>query len=333
MEFLVAAAVVLALAVVPTVLYALFLWWLDRCERDARNMVLVAFLWGAVPAILFTFAAQSLFDVPFSLLGGPGSGTKRDLAGLAVSVTEELFKGLTLLPLLLLSRWRIETPTDGVIYGGLIGFGFASTENLIFFLDGLSRGTDLTPELAFFRAILFGLSHALFTGCTGLGFALARASRRRFVEVALPLLGLAPASLLHVIYDAGPATAETLHWPLLADLPTGWLGVAGLIVIAWVISARDRTRINRYLDEEVQVGTLSQRDYWVIQSCRRRVGERLRALTRGDFSRWLQLGRYYQLATELAFAKQRWIALGREPDSALHIEQLRRELYEMRKQL
>ncbi len=53
----------------------------------------------------------------------------------------------------------------------------------------------------------------------------------------------------------------------------------------------------------------------------------------GNVQRWWRLGRYYRLASELAFAKRRQDAFGQEKNTAQKLEQLRRELYELRKQL
>src|SRR5207247_10666817 len=40
------------LALGPTLLYAVLLWWLDRYEKEPLPLLLVAFLWGAVPAVV-----------------------------------------------------------------------------------------------------------------------------------------------------------------------------------------------------------------------------------------------------------------------------------------
>ncbi len=41
-----------ALALVPTLVYALLVWWLDRYEKEPLPLLVVAFLWGAVPAVI-----------------------------------------------------------------------------------------------------------------------------------------------------------------------------------------------------------------------------------------------------------------------------------------
>jgi RsiW-degrading membrane proteinase PrsW (M82 family) len=334
MEALIAVVAILILAVVPMFLYALILWWFDRYEKEPLVLLAAAFLWGAVPAVIFSLITQVLFDIPISLLVEPGLGAELLGASLIAPITEEPFKGLMLLLLLLLFRQEIDSPLDGIVYGGLVGFGFAATENLFYFFDAYGLGgLGGVLELSFFRTLLFGLNHALFTGCTGLGIALARTSPHWPVKIGGPILGLAAGTTLHAIHNTGATLAGALCWPLLVSLVADWGGVLTLVGILIWTANRERAWITRYLVEEIRFGTIGPRDYRVIQSYWRRVGQRVQALAQGDFARWRWLGRYYRLATELAFAKHRWATFGPEGETQARIERLRRELYELRKRL
>ena len=71
---------------------------------------------------------------------------------------------------------------------------------------------------------------------------------------------------------------------------------------------------------------MSQRDYDVICSYTKRVAERADALFSGDFRRWLDLGRYYRLATELAFDKRRLTNFPAERDTQARVVQLRNQV-------
>ncbi|RME39200.1 MAG: PrsW family intramembrane metalloprotease, partial [Thermoflexia bacterium] len=115
-----------ALAFVPMLFYALFLWWLDRYEKEPLRFILAAFLWGAVPAVIFSLIAQLVLDVSAFSQSELETGLLE--AGLIAPLTEEPFKALMLLFLVLRYRHEIDTPLDGILYGGLVGFGFASTE-------------------------------------------------------------------------------------------------------------------------------------------------------------------------------------------------------------
>jgi hypothetical protein len=246
---------------------------------------------------------------------------------------QELFKGVFLLLLLLSPTWSANNPFDGLIYGGLVGFGFAATDNLILYFNAISHNLNPTPDMAFTRAILVGLNHAFFTGCMGLGLTLASNARRTLSKIIIPTLGFCIGVLLHIGHNYNLALANGPYWSLIPSLSVNWIGLVGLFIVALALSLRERIFITRYLEDEVEAGTLSRRDLLSIKSYWRRAWRRLRALSRGNVKRWRQLGRYYRLATELAFAKERWIKQGKNPDTGLYIEQIQRELYELRKKL
>ncbi len=331
MDTLVAILTIFVLAIVPMLLYALFLWWMDRYEKEPLSLILASFLWGAVPAIILSLIAQIVLDIPVADLFGSGLGTELVGASLIAPITEEPFKGLMLLLLLLLFRREIDTPVDGILYGGLVGFGFATTENFLYFLDAYSMGgLGGVLELAFYRAVLFGLNHALFTGCTGLGIALARTSPRRWARVVAPFIGLGVAMTLHGLHNFGATISSLTCWALLISLASDWGGALALLGLLVYFSVRERRILALYLTDEVEKGTIAPEDYPVICSYWRRVGQRLGALLRGEIGRWRQLGTYYRLASELAFARHHLVTVGREEATARRVEQLRRELRRLR---
>ncbi len=325
-----ALILIFTLALLPMLLYALALWWMDRYEKEPLGLILAAFLWGAIPAVIFSIIAQSVLDVPISALGA-GVGYELVSYSLIAPVTEEIFKGAALFLLLWRFRREIDTPLDGILYGGLVGFGFATTENFFYFLGAYDAdGFMGVLMLAFFRAVLFGLNHALFTACTGLGIALARTSPRWKVRTVAPIVGLLVAMTLHGIHNFGATLAALTCWSLLISALSDWGGVLALVGVLIAFSLRERTYLVRYLAEEVQEGRIPAEDYAVICSYRRRVGQRLEALLRGDLRRWRRLGAYYRVASELAFAKHRLATVRADADTRRHIEPLRREVERLR---
>lgn len=332
MESWLAVLVIPALAFIPMLLYALFLWWLDRYEKEPLRFILAAFFWGAVPAIIFSAIAQFALDVPAS----PGTELETELlgAGLIAPLTEEPFKALLLLFLVLRHRHEIDTPLDGILYGGLVGFGFASTENLVYFLGAYEmEGLGGVFLLALFRAVLFGLNHALFTGCTGLGFALARTAAQRWLRWTAPVLGLGLGITLHAVHNVGATLASVACWPILVSALSDWGGALALLGLTVYISLRERSWLVRYLADEVEAHILSPQDYETITSYWRRVAERSRALLRGDLARWWRLGKYYRLASELAFARRRFQVVGADAETDRRIYRLRREILALREEL
>ncbi|MCX7855160.1 MAG: PrsW family intramembrane metalloprotease [Anaerolineae bacterium] len=331
METLIAILTILVLAFVPMLLYALFLWWMDRYEKEPLGLILASFLWGAIPAVILSLIAQIILNTPVSELFGSSLGTELVGASLIAPFTEEPFKGFMLLLLLWFFRREIDTPVDGILYGGLVGFGFATTENLFYFLSAYGMGgLGEVLTLALFRAVLFGLNHALFTGCTGLGIALARTASRRSVRIIAPFIGLAAGITLHALHNFGATISSLTCWALLVSLASDWGGALALLGLLIYFSIREQRILARYLTDEVEKGTIAPEDYPVICSYWRRVGRRLEALLRGEIGRWWRLGTYYRLASELAFARHHLVTVGREEENVRRINSLRRELQQIR---
>ncbi|MEA2527315.1 MAG: protease PrsW, partial [Thermomicrobiales bacterium] len=149
--FLVAASVwdpvALPLSVIAAVVPALFYSWLvlrlDKYEAEPRRAIIGAFAWGAVGAILFSVIAELIFG---SLLVGEVGEEGASFLTVAVGapIIEEFFKGIALLVLLWFFRREFDNVLDGLVYGALIGLGFAMTENILYFgqayLDDGARG-------------------------------------------------------------------------------------------------------------------------------------------------------------------------------------------------
>lgn len=319
--------------ILPMVVYALVLWWFDRYEKEPLGLLVAAFLWGAIPAIIFSLIAELLLDIPISHFAEPMTA---GLIGAAVvaPIAEEIFKGIALLFLLLFFRTEIDSPLDGIIYGGLVGFGFAAVEN-IFYFGGAAMETGLGGVLllAVFRAFLFGLNHALFTGLIGLGLALACTSPNLAVKIGAPIGGTLAGITAHGIHNASVTFGAELCWPCLITFASDWGGVLILLAVMVWSSVREKRWITTFLADEVEAGTLNGENYAVICSYVRRVTARMEALFSGDFKRWWDLGRYYRLATELAFNKRRLIHFSTERDTHVRVMQLRKQVIEMGERL
>ena len=323
MAVLIGLFLVFIFGIVPMVVYALILWWFDRYEKEPLGLLIAAFLWGGIPAIGFSLVAQLVLEVPISSFVSPLAS---DLIGATVvaPVTEEVFKGAALLLLLLFFRKEIDSPLDGIIYGGLVGFGFAAVENVFYFVGAFTEsGLGGLALLTVFRAFLFGLNHALFTGLTGLGLALARTATRWPVKVGAPVVGLLLGMTAHGVHNGSVALGAELCWPCLITFASDWGGVVVLVGVMIWASVQEQRWITTHLADEVERGTLSQEDYAVVGSSIARLVQRAHTLYSGDLRRWSGLGRYYRLATELAFAKRRLARFPGEKDTEERVVELR----------
>ena len=320
---------VVVVGVLPMIAYALILWWLDRYEKEPLALLIAAFLWGAVPAAVFSLIAEVALGVPISHFVKPAAA---DMIGGAVvaPLVEELFKGSALFLLLLLFRQEIDSPLDGIIYGGLVGFGFAAVENVGYFAgEFMASGAGGVLTLAVIRAFLFGLNHALFTGLTGLGLAMMRTAPSPAVRVGAPIAGLGLGIAAHSIHNGSVMLGAELCWPCLIAFASDWGGVFMLLGVTIWTSLQEQRWITDFLVDEVELGTLSREDYNVIRSHIGRIAARANALSNGDLKQWRLLGRYHRLATELAFNKRRLAHFPSEEQTQALVVRLREQVRAM----
>lgn len=302
--------------IVPMLIYPLFLYWMDRFEKEPFGLIAAAFVWGLLPAALLSLISQLVIGMPFLLLDSSGALADAVIAFVVAPVTEEVFKGLALLMIFLIWRHEFDGVFDGIIYGGLVGFGFAAIENVLYFLEA-----DVTLIVS--RAVLFGLNHAFFTSLTGIGFGVARHARQRWVRYGAPLAGLAGAILMHAFHNTTLGFTAGTPAVICLTFAGNWAGIFFVFLTMLLAIRRERRWIADGLADEVALDTLSAGQYALAVSPINRFLARLDALARGGPRAYVDLGRYFHILTELAYKKH---ARGRRGDAgapAELIEQLR----------
>ncbi|MFP4343357.1 MAG: PrsW family intramembrane metalloprotease [Anaerolineales bacterium] len=320
------------LSFAPMFFYALLLWWLDRYEKEPLHLLAFAFLWGAVPAIILSLILELALEIPILALNSPQLA--QDLLGTAVAapIVEEIAKALALLTLLIFFRLEIDSPLDGLIYGGMAGFGFAAVENFFyFFAVYFEAGLSGLLTLTFLRAGLFGLNHAMFTAFTGLGLALALEVRERWIRALLPLLGLSLAIGAHAFHNSFATFWMYVEGdaPLVAAFVGDGFGVLLLLAVAVWARLLEQKRISAFLESAPAERLIPTTELPIFTSTWRRWGARLSALLRGDVSRWWYLGRYFQLVAEAAFNWHR--ARRGDLKSKVKFTEIQQKLHTLRK--
>ena len=170
------AIVLASLPVVPLVLCYL---WLDRYEPEPRRLLLMALLWGAFAATFGALVVQGIGGLFTGVTdrGQPGGAGPGDGGG---------SKGFFLLLLLWWRRAEIDGVLDGIVYAGMVGIGFAFTENILYLAasyngtEGMGPGGIGGLTATFVMRCLFSpFAHPLFTAFTGIGVGLAVSTSRR----------------------------------------------------------------------------------------------------------------------------------------------------------
>ena len=224
--------------------------------------------------------------------------------------------------MLLWKRDEFDGPLDGLIYGALIGFGFAMTENFLYFIGAYEDGGFSSLSIVIvLRAVIFGLNHAFYTGLTGLGFGLARNSRSRFARNAWMCLGLAASIAIHALHNLGATIAGITPAGLLLSLAiaAGGLGlVVAAVLLAW---EHERSVIRVELAEDLGIVLSTQE---LIQL----TGRWRQPLFRRSDDGADRMSLY----VELAIRKRRLRTLGSGPGDSLvrEIEEIRRQLLVMK---
>jgi RsiW-degrading membrane proteinase PrsW (M82 family) len=326
------ARVLLAVTIpmLPALGVSLLIGIFDRYEREPWLTLLGAFLFGAVIAIPPTLVLErTLSTVVLANVGGGGTGTALLYAGgqaAIAGVIEEVVKGIGLLLLLVGLRDEFDNVTDGLLYGLLIGAGFAVVENFMYF--ALSPASDL-PFLVLARIVLGWLSHSTFTALfgAGLGYARERADSR-VSRLYFPVLGATAAVLLHALFDwivfaatvlgnGGEGTSAISPFILILGvlaLGYGPVFVAQGLLLRLLLASlsREAETVRTYLADEVLLGVVLPDEYLILQDARLRGAAERRVLR--NFGPWsyLTARALYQTATGLAFRK--WhVALGDRP--------------------
>lgn len=286
------------LAVVLAPLYVGFLVALDPLEHEPPWLLALAFGWGAGVATLGGGLATAVLESSSGALLGLSAGA-RDAIGtvLFAPLMEEVAKGAFPFALFLLARHEFDDVADGIVYGGLVGLGFAVVEDLFYYAAAfLEGGLAGTGALFVIRGILTGFGHPLYTAVTGLGIGLVVQVRSPLARWLLPPGGLIGAVLLHALWNGAVTLAQAeesgalaavvlLGYPVLVLLP----GAVGLAVIA-VVQARRRSRdVRHYLASAVERGLADPDDLDVLTRPWRRRARQVRTLLRYGFRAfWLR---------------------------------------------
>jgi RsiW-degrading membrane proteinase PrsW (M82 family) len=287
-------------AVIPTVIYVLILWWFDRYEKEPRHLLWISFIWGAVPAVILSLAAEGFLGQP---LGSLSESTAELMSSSVVApVVEEIAKGLAVLVLFLFLRREFDDVLDGIIYGATVGFGFAMTENVFYFMRSLDSGGAQGLTLTIFlRSFVFGLNHALFLSVFGAALGYTRTAKPGCSAWVAAPLGLLGSIALHAAHNLFATLAEVTCFSLLLSLASDWGGVMVIFVVVLLAWQQEKRWITTHLQAEVASGLLTQEQLDTISSYRRRLAAQWQAWSSGQRHQARQISRLAQLATELAF--------------------------------
>jgi RsiW-degrading membrane proteinase PrsW (M82 family) len=175
--------------------------WLDRYEPEPPSLLVLGLGWGAFVATSAALLLQ-FFD-HFAL-----DATQAFEGTVVAPLTEEAAKGLFVLLLLFFRRRELDGDLDGIVYAGMVGIGFAFTENILYLTsaylgaEGGQGGLAGAVQLFVLRCIFSPFAHPFFTAFTGIGIGLAVTARSHTVRFLAPIGGYIVAVCLHGLWNA-----------------------------------------------------------------------------------------------------------------------------------
>jgi protease PrsW len=299
--------------------------WLDRYEPEPRHLLTMGLGWGAFVATAAALLLQLFEPVIFR-------STDAFMATVVAPVTEEGAKGLFILLLLFYRRQELDGILDGIVYAGMVGIGFAFTENILYLTsaymgsDGQSGGLGGAVGLFVVRCVFGPFAHPFFTAFTGIGIGIAVTSRNRTVRVLAPLGGYLVAVAAHSSWNAalmvdGGRDALATYFFLMVP--------AFLLLTGFAVWSRRREGhvLTAALSDCARRGFLDPAEVpWLARIPARRFARRYAENTGGKVARRTMVA-YQNEAVELGFLHSRYLRGVPPPDFVAlgqqHVERMR----------
>jgi RsiW-degrading membrane proteinase PrsW (M82 family) len=296
------------LVVVPTYL------WLDRYEAEPTRMLVLAFAWGAVCAPAGALFLNTGIQIAMRLAGAADPDVFTAVFG--APLVEEGLKGFGILLVVLLRRREFDGVVDGIVYAGLVGAGFAFSENILYLgREFVEYGQQGLTELFILRCIMGPFAHPLFTAFTGIGLGLAVAVMRSlWSRVLVGLAGYLLAALFHGIWNLSAATGHLIGAYVLFQIPLFVCFVALIVGLRY----REGRLIRTYLSQYADAGWLSHQEVAMLSSLPARRQARVWASQQGGKAAEASMRAFQDGASDLALLRARMVRGSAERDAGAH---------------
>jgi RsiW-degrading membrane proteinase PrsW (M82 family) len=309
-----------ALVTLPTA--GTFLW-LGCWVQGRPGLLFSAFAWGASVAGFCAIWSQEGLQLLVDTQVGSEFG--HWFGPLVITpVTEELFKGLFLIWMLVYRRTQIRGLLDGIVYGGLIGAGFAFSEQIMYFgkimvtylaSDPANGAAGATLVMSFLlRGLMVPFMHSFFVAFIGLGVAAAARIRNFTIQIASIFLGFIFPTALHGVWDwAGLASGDPfmIYKIYVAVMLPLFLAMA---ILALKMRQLRKKAIVAALPGIAEEGHVARHEAALLGNLKKRHGWRHEARQRAGRAAARLTGRYQAEASALAMLTLRASAAGRHEE-------------------
>jgi RsiW-degrading membrane proteinase PrsW (M82 family) len=310
-------AICLLAGLLPTMIYVGLLYWSDRYEKEPLHLLLAAFFWGAIPALVVAVTVRLFFNLPVDLLGPEAIEAVR--AGIVTPLIEEGLKAIAVLYIARRFRLEFNNVLDGIIYGAMVGFGFAMTGNMVSYLGAFAlRGFAGLSSTIFVQGVLYGVNHALYTAVFGAGLGYSMLSQDRKLGKYIPPSAFVLAVASNALHNLAVRNSVGVN-VLTATLT--WAGVVVIIIVMVWSLTRQRSVITVELADEVPEAI-----YRTLTAMGGKERKLWQVLRKAGFGEWRRKRYLYQLSAELAFMKHHGKQMPEETEFDAEAQRLREEL-------
>lgn len=294
----------LTTAVVPVPIYLILVLWIDRYEAEPFWMLATAFFWGAVVAVFFALIINTISGEAVAIMTESVKAGHTFGAVISAPIVEESAKALIIVIFFFAKKDEFDGVIDGIVYAGMVGLGFAMTENILYYGKAVVSPDAGLLVVFILRGALAPFSHPMFTSFTGIGLGLARQTRYTAVKWIAPPLGWMAAISMHSIWNGSGAIfgggAFILTYVLIM-IPAFFI----MLVVIVLGLRREGQIVREHLAPDFQGGLLTQQEYNQLCTIRGRMGSSFNAFSRGGLGHWQAARRLNQTASELAFHRSR----------------------------
>lgn len=245
------------LALIPFAVCLMGLRWVDRLDPEPRVFVAIALLWGAGASVALALLFGDFITATF---GAFSPFEDQELFGAVIQapITEEFAKGLGVLLIFHLARSHFDGTVDGIVYGGLVGAGFAFTENILYFMSSFADHESSLFQIFILRGLFSPFAHVLFTAWTGFMLGLAVQRGKGSAWLLYFIGGLIPAVLGHFFWNGGLSLFfdSFFTFYFLFQVPLFILAILGI----WYLKRLELKTLANGLRDYANAGWLSQEE-------------------------------------------------------------------------
>ncbi|MBE6483745.1 MAG: PrsW family intramembrane metalloprotease [Actinomycetaceae bacterium] len=262
------------MALMPVVVISAIVAWIDRWEREPVGIYVAAFAWGAgiSTALTIVFSNTGTYFNWLYRAGDTPQSFDERAAVFGAPLMEEACKGLGVVLMVLIFHKHVNGAVDGLVYGMLVGLGFAFTENIVYFAsaytEALNSGASTSEAFGYveevfqIRAILNPFVHPIATGFTGLSLGIGTTMRFRPFVIPVTLVGYAIAVLLHGLHNYSAVLNMSDGERLLYQIPI----YAVTLTVILIARSSERRHVLAALREYEGAGWFTPNELSMIQS-------------------------------------------------------------------